>query len=204
MIAGDHIWGDSQSILGALPPPIYIYIRPCRQLVSLSVITCQNLQGEFYWAQRDRYLPICLPASASNNRRELETRQHRQVVWRSALLPFDVCESTHQQVEAASSWHARSPTPHPEKHTADCLAVRTSWAVVVWNERMGLRWQTGLVAFFLPFNRASSLAPSESAQDAWWWGGLLPFTSFSCQPRARVASVFLFTAGAPLHRPLHP
>lgn len=46
-----------------------------------------NLEGEFFRARHDRYLPICLPESTSNKSREQETRQRRQVVGRSAAPP---------------------------------------------------------------------------------------------------------------------
>lgn len=101
----------------------HIHTPSLHQLGLGPVITPSNLEGEFFRARHDRYLPICLPASTSNKSREQETRQHRQVVGRSAAPPFDVSESAHQCVELASSWHGGSPPPHPEQRTADCLAV---------------------------------------------------------------------------------
>lgn len=119
-----------------------------------------NLEGEFYQARSDRYLPIRLPVSTSNKSREQETRQHRQVVRRSAAPPFDVCESAHQCVEPASSRHAGSPAPHPEQRTADCLAVGASGVVVFQGERTDLFQQAGLRFF----NRAPAPAPCRPAQ----------------------------------------
>lgn len=119
-----------------------------------------NLEGEFYRARRDRYLPIRLPVSTSNKSREQETRQHRQVVGRSAPPPFDVCESAHQCVEPASSRHAGSPPPHPEQRTADCLSVGASGVVVFRGERTDLFRQAGLRFF----NRAPAPAPRRPAQ----------------------------------------
>ena len=119
-----------------------------------------NLEGEFYRARRDRYLPICLPVSTSNKSREQETRQHRQVAGRSAAPPFDVCKSAHQCVVLASSRHGGSPPPHPEQHTADCLAVGASGVVVFRGERTDLFRQAGLRFF----NRAPAPAPRRPAQ----------------------------------------
>lgn len=73
---------------------------------------------------------------------------------------FDVCESTHQCVELASSWHGGSPTPHPEQRTADCLAVGARGVVVIRGERMDLFRQAGLQFF----NRAPAPAPCRPAQ----------------------------------------
>lgn len=78
--------------------------------------------------RRDRYLPICLPASTSNKSREQETRQHGQVAGRSAALPFDVCESAHQCGEPASSWHGGSPH----------LTLSSARLIVSPSERAGL------------------------------------------------------------------
>lgn len=119
-----------------------------------------NLEGEFFRARHDRYLPICLPVSTSNKSREQETRQHRQVVGRSAAPLFDVWESAHQCVELASSWHGGSPPPHPEQRTADCLAVGASGVVVFRGERTDLFRQAGLRFF----NRAPAPAPRRPAQ----------------------------------------
>lgn len=119
-----------------------------------------NLDGEFFQARRDRYLPIRLPISTSNKSREQETRQHRQVVRRSAAPPFDVCESAHQCVEPASSWHAGSLPPHPEQRMADCLAVGASGVVVFRGERTDLFQQAGLQFF----NRAPAPAPCRPAR----------------------------------------
>lgn len=119
-----------------------------------------NLVGEFYRARRDRYLPIRLPVSTSNKSREQETRQHRQVVGRSAAPPFDVCESTHQCVELASSRHGGSTPSHPEQRTADCLAVGASGVVVFRGERTDLFRQAGLRFF----NRAPAPASRRPAQ----------------------------------------
>lgn len=123
------------------------------------VITSQTWRENFT-ERHDRYLPIRLPVSTSNKSREQETRQHRQVVGRSAAPPFDVCESAHQCVEPASSRHAGSPPPHPEQRTADCLAVGASGVVVFRGERMDLFRQAGLRFF----NRAPAPAPRRSAQ----------------------------------------
>lgn len=119
-----------------------------------------NLEGEFYRARRDRYLPIRLPVSTSNKSREQETRQHRQVVGRSAPPPFDVCESAHQCVEPSSSRHAGSPPPHPEQRTADCLSVGAGEVVVFRGERTDFFQQAGLRFF----NRAPAPAPHRPPQ----------------------------------------
>lgn len=94
-------------------------------------------------------MPICLPVSSSNESREQETRQRGQVEGRSAAPLFDVCESAHQCVEQASSWHGGSLLPHPEQRTADCLAVGASGLVVFQGERTDLFQQAALQFFLL-------------------------------------------------------
>lgn len=114
-----------------------------------------NLEGEFYQARHDRYLPICLPVSTSNKSREQETRQHRQVVGRSAAPPFDVCESAHQCVELASSRHGGSRR----------LTLSSARLIVSLSGRAGLLFSevrgrifSGKLGFRF-FNRAPAPAP---------------------------------------------
>lgn len=125
-----------------------------------------DLKGEFYRECRDRYLPIRLPVSTSNKSREQETRQHRQVVGRSAALWFDVCESAHQCVEPASSWHAGSPAASPLAAHGWLSHCRSEWGCCF------PRWEDGSFPaswasfFFSPplfFNRAPAMAPRRPA-----------------------------------------
>lgn len=174
-----------------------------------------DLKGEFYRERRDRYLPIRLPVSTSNKSREQETRQHRQVVGRSAALWFDVCESAHQCVEPASSWHAGSPAASPLAAHGWLSHCRSEWGCCF------PRWEDGSfpaswASFFFPllffligpqlWHLAGLLWPT-----CWWWGGELVQTrSFSssssassCQSWAHVVTVFSFATCGPLPCPLH-
>lgn len=173
----------------------HTHTHSLHQLGPGPVITSQSCRENF---TEHSVIDICRSVCPYQPQIKAESRRQGSTSRSSGGLlhhppPFEVCESTHQCVEPASTWHAGSPPPHPEQRTVDCLAVGACRVVVFRGERTGLFRQAGL-GFF---NRAPR-RPAQADTPIMMIGRGNPsetHSSSSCQTSAHV-TVFLFIACA--------